>query len=357
MARRGRGEGSVYQRKDGSWVAQLNGTYRYAKTEEAAKVKLYKLLAGAEEAKPENITVAKHFDDYLKHVQTNLKPRTVKRYREAIDAHLKPAFGKQKLHTLDPQKIEAMYIKKLEQGLSPASIHVLHAVLSASMKRAVRLKLIQHNPCQHVEKPKIEGDSEDGEGVKVFDPSEVQAILSAAKSDPLEALYVLVLSTGVRIGEALAIRRGDVDLQAFTLRISRTVYNGVVGTPKSKRSRRTITLPKIAYDALAKHINQGMYVESDYLFASQAGTPLWHWAFITRKYKPLLERAGVSYKNIHTARHTVASTLLAKGLPIPSVACYLGHDAKTLLSTYSHLMPDQMDTVAAAMDSALGGSL
>jgi integrase len=133
MGRRARGEGSVYQRKEGSWVAQLNGIYRYARDEETAKQKLYKLLAGAEEAKPENITVAKHFDDYLKHIQTNLKPRTVKRYRKAIDAHLRPAFGKQKLHILDAQKIERIYAKKLEQGLSPASIHVLHAVLSASL--------------------------------------------------------------------------------------------------------------------------------------------------------------------------------------------------------------------------------
>jgi integrase len=156
MGRRARGEGSVYQRKDGSWVAQLNGTYRYARDEETAKQRLYKLLAGTEEAKPDNITVAKHFDDFLKHVQTNLKPCTFKRYREAVDAHLRPALGKQKLHTLDAKKIEMVYAKKLERGLSPASIHVLHAVLSASLKRAIRLKLIQHNPCKDVETPRIE---------------------------------------------------------------------------------------------------------------------------------------------------------------------------------------------------------
>ena len=155
MGRRARGEGSVYQRKDGSWVAQLNGVYRYARDEEAAKAKLYKLLAGAEEAKPENITVGLHLNDYLKHVQTNLKPRTVKRYREAIDAHLRPAFGALKLHKLDAQRIEQLYAKKLAQGLSPASIHVLHAVLSASLKRGIRLKLIQHNPCKDVQTPSI----------------------------------------------------------------------------------------------------------------------------------------------------------------------------------------------------------
>jgi hypothetical protein len=90
MRRRARGEGSVYKRKDGSWVAQFNGTYRYAKTEQAARQKLYAMLAGAEESKPENITVAKHLDDYMRAAEANLKPRTVKRYREAIEAHLKP---------------------------------------------------------------------------------------------------------------------------------------------------------------------------------------------------------------------------------------------------------------------------
>ena len=57
MGRRARGEGSFYQRRDGSWVAQLNEAYRYARTEQAARAMLYKLLAGAEESKPENITV------------------------------------------------------------------------------------------------------------------------------------------------------------------------------------------------------------------------------------------------------------------------------------------------------------
>jgi integrase len=119
MGRRAKGEGSVYQRRDGSWVAQFNGTYRYAQTEQAAKQKLYAMLAGAEAARPENISVAKHLDDYLQHAQTNLKPRTVKRYREAIDAHLKPSFGNCKLHNLDAQAIEQVYAKKLQAGLSP----------------------------------------------------------------------------------------------------------------------------------------------------------------------------------------------------------------------------------------------
>ncbi len=79
MGRRGRGDGSVYQRKDGSWVAQFQGKYRYAQTEEATKQKLYKMLTGAEESKPKTIAVGKLLDEYIAAVSVNLKPRTVKR--------------------------------------------------------------------------------------------------------------------------------------------------------------------------------------------------------------------------------------------------------------------------------------
>jgi integrase len=349
LGRRARGEGSVYQRKDGAWVAQLNGTYRYARTEEAAKAKLYKLLAGAEESKPQNITVAKHLDDYLQHAQANLKPRTVKRYREAIDAHLRPALGKEKLHTLDARCVEAVFAKKLENSLSPASIHVLHAVLSASLKRAVRLNLIKHNPCKNVEKPRVEREE-----IEVFNPQEVKALLSAAKNDRLEALWVLALTTGLREGELLGLQTCDVDLHAGTLRVSRTVYNGIVGTPKSRRSRRTITLPQIAKDALQEHIANSGADGDDWLFPNGNGQPMWRSNFVDRHWNPLLKRAAIDYKVFHTCRHYVASTLLSKGLPISPVARYLGHDEITLLKTYSHLMPDQMEAVATAMDETLG---
>jgi integrase len=112
MGRRARGDGSVYQRKDGSWVAQFQGKYRYAQTEEAAKQKLYKMLTNTEEFKPKTITVGKLLDEYISAATPNLKPRTVKRYREGINLHLKPSLGKVKLHALDALTIEEMYSRK-----------------------------------------------------------------------------------------------------------------------------------------------------------------------------------------------------------------------------------------------------
>jgi integrase len=82
--RRSKGEGSVYQRRDGKWCAQLNGQYKYSATEDSAKAKLYEMLAGVEESKPQNITVATLMDRWFEFAAPSLKPSTIKRYREAI---------------------------------------------------------------------------------------------------------------------------------------------------------------------------------------------------------------------------------------------------------------------------------
>ncbi len=347
MGRRGRGDGSVYQRKDGSWVAQFQGKYRYAQTEDAAKQKLYKMLTNTEESKPKTITVAKLLDEYILAASPNLKPRTVKRYREAIEVHIKPALGKTKLHELDAMKIEDVYARKLGQGIGPSTVHLIHAVLSSSLKRGVRLKLVQHNVCKDVQTPKM-----DTKEVEVFNPSEVRAILTAAEYDPLKALWVLALQTGMREGELIGMQVKDYDPKQGTLSIRRTVYNGVEGTPKSKRGRRTIKLPAMAQDTMMVHMMQSN--GSVWTFPNRVGKPMWRSSFIDLGWKPLLQRAGVEYKHFHTCRHYVASTLLSKGLPITPVARFMGHDERTLLRTYSHLMPDQMDAVAAAMNETLG---
>lgn len=298
------------------------------------------------EATPKNITVGEALDDYLAAATANLKPRTVKRYSEAIETHHRPAFGKVKLHKLTALDIEDVYARKLQDGLSASTIQLINAVLASALKRAVRLKLVEHNVCKDVQTPKISREE-----VAIFDPTEVAAILTEARYDRLEALWTLALQTGAREGEILGLEVSDYDPKHGTLRISRTIYNGTVSTPKSKRGRRTISLPKLAQRALEAHITATK--PSKYIFTTNTGNPLSSSHFIRNYWRPLVERAGVEYRCFHTCRHTVASTLLGKNLPIPAIARYLGHTPQVLLSTYSHTMLDQMDAVAAAMDASL----
>jgi len=328
-------------------VAQYRGKYRYAKDEESAKQKLYEMLAGAEESKPANVTVEVVLEEYLNASMPNLKPRTVTRYRLAIDAHLIPAFGRMKLHKLTASDIERVYARKLGDGQSPASIRLMHTVLSSAIKREVRLQRVQTNVCSGVQLPRLDRDE-----VEVFQPSEVQALLTAASQDRLEALWVLALNTGARVSELVGLQVQDYDPAMGTLDICRSVHDGAVGTVKSKRSKRKITLPAIAREALDRHLTREH--SSIWMFHNSQGKPFWYSFFRTYRWMPLLKRAGVPYRTFHVCRHTVASNLLSNPqLPIPAIAAYLGHDVQTLLRTYAHCLPDQMQDVAAAMDAKL----
>ena len=157
---------------------------------------------------------------------------------------------------------------------------------------------------------------------------------------------------GCRQGELIGLRVKDYNRAKRTLAIRSTVYNGVEGSPKSKKGRRTIKLPQAAREALSRHV-EGMSGDT-WMFPNGKGNPMWRSSFVERHWKPLLESAGVPYRNFHTCRHFVASTLLAKGLPITAIARFMGHDPQTLLKTYNHLIGDEMDTIAAAIDESIG---
>jgi integrase len=184
MARRIRGEGSVYQRKDGYHVAQYKGQYRYAKTQKDAKKKLLELIKAGEVHKPDSkTTVAAYMDRWIAFAEQNLKPATIKRYKEAIEIHIKPNLGDRKLHKQDAISVQDMYAQMQQSGLSAATVNLVHSVLSSALKRAVKWGVLHHNTIENVEAPGIHRTE-----VEVFTPQEVQALLSAASGDRLQAL-------------------------------------------------------------------------------------------------------------------------------------------------------------------------
>ena len=348
MSRRSAGDGSLYYRADKQlWVAQQNGKYRYSKDKATAQKKLHELLTQAEESKPQNITVSTLMDQWLEYAKPNLKFGTVQRYTEAITVHINPNIGGVKLHKLDALTVERVYAGMLSIGLSPSTVNIVHTVLSSAFKRATKWKLVAHNVMQDVDPPKMVRKE-----VEVWTPQEVRRILAAARGDRLEALYVLALSTGARGGELCALQVQDYD--AGKLRIRRTLVNNGerIGTPKSKNSRRDIQLPSIAREALDRHlptVDGGVW-----MFPSKAGTNHRYHNFIRLHWRPLLQRASVSYRNFHVCRHYVVSELIHRGLPLSSIARYVGDTEVTILRTYSHLINGMESLAASAMDDALG---
>ncbi len=338
--RRDSGTGSLYRRKDGLYVAEYNGQYKYSKDKATAKRKLTQMLKASDDLQPTKITVQVALDQYMKSHSPNLKPRSIVKYQSVIDNHLSK-LGTKRLEKLTALQIEQMYEEMLGSGSSPSTIRLAHAVLGSAVKRCLRLGLLRTNVCNQVQLPK-----QQHKDIQVFTELEQQAILVSAAQDRLHALYCLLLTTGLRLGEALALEVSDFDPVTGRLAITRTVHNGTVSTPKSKNSIRTLTLPSQACEALEA-------TECDsWFFVTSTGRTLSYTGFYKR-WRSLLKKSDVDYRNPHVARHTVASRLLSKGVPAPAAAKYLGHDVVTLLRTYAHALPSDMEIVAKALEGSV----
>jgi integrase len=195
-------------------------------------------------------------------------------------------------------------------------------------------------------------------------PAEVAALLSAASGDRLEALYVTAVHTGLRRGELLGLKWTDINLDARTLSVQRSLdKDGTFNAPKRSKSRRTVTLTPQAAEALKGHrahqneegLRLGsLWEDRDLVFPNRRGKPMNADNLYHRDFKPLLQRAGLSGFTFHSLRHTCATLLLAKNVNPKIVSELLGHATiSQTMDTYSHVMPGMGDVAADALESAL----
>jgi integrase len=206
--------------------------------------------------------------------------------------------------------------------------------------------------------------------MRVLNAEEARRFLEAAADDPLEALYVLAITTGMRQGELLALRWQDIDLDAGTVQVQRAVSRVrrggfVEGEPKSARSRRQIVLAPIAVAALRRHWARQMEARlaSDKLpgaaalvFQNGLGAYLEPQNVQRRSFKPLLCRAGLPEIRFHDLRHSAATLLLSLGTNPKIVQELLGHSSITLtLDTYSHVLPGLQEEAVGHLDALLTG--
>lgn len=161
----------------------------------------------------------------------------------------------------------------------------------------------------------------------------------------------------MRQGELLGLQWKDIDLESGTLRVNRSVYEGVVSPPKTNAGRRTIRLSKLATTSLRKHrVESAKQRMSEWVFPNAKGTTIGHQNLHNRSWKPLLKRAGLPHSvRFHDLRHSCISLLLARGVPIKVVSKMAGHaDVSITLSVYGHVLPDMQSAAADGIDEALG---
>ena len=294
------------------------------------------------------MTVGEYLDKWLLTVRDTVRERTWKRGEEVVRLHLIPALGKTRLDRLNALQVQALYRSKLESGLAARTVRMVHTTLHKALKQAVRWSLIPRNVAEAVDPPR-ERNTE----VRPLDEGQVKSLLRAARGERFETLYILAVTTGMRSGELLGLQWGDVDLEAGTLQVRRTVFNGRIEAPKTSKGRRSIRLTQTSVEALRERPRA-----SEWVFCTRTGRPVSVHNVHNRSWKPLLRKAGLPPETrFHDLRHTCATLLLTKGVHPKIVQEMLGHSSISItLDTYSHVMPNMQGEAARAMHSIFGGN-
>lgn len=360
-----RSEGTLVKRSDGRWQGQLqvNGVRRtvYAKTKQAARARLRDLAQQAAEVSdlptPGRRTVGDLLDSWLD-AASNLKPSTRAQYRAFADTYVRPILADTGLERVTPDRLQALYA-----SLTPSVADKIHRLLHRAFAVAVLWRWLASNPCDRVLKPAYKS-----ERPAVWSRPELETFLTGTEDHWLHPLWVLLLTTGMRLGEALALRWDDVGLGGVALTITGTLHRldgqWVRESPKTPAAIRTLVLPPAATDALATQKEQqagwqeaagpAWEGESGWVFTGETGKPLYH-STVQHALKRECTRLGLPGVTPHGLRHLHASLLLNEGVPVTAVSARLGHaNPNVTMKIYAHALPGQDVQAAQAITRALG---
>lgn len=295
---------------------------------------------------------------WLRHWADNIVPardlseRSIADYRYQVDQYLIPRLGRHRLTKLTAEHVEGMMrTMREDDGLAPRTVAYARTVLRMALNVAVQRGKAARNVVAQTAAPKKTGTRLDD----ALDGDEASKVIAAARDDRLEALAVLVLSTGLRQGEALRLLWSDIDLDGATVTVRKA---------KTPSGVRTIALPALAVASLRTHKHRqnvermaaSAWAEPELVFASTVGTTL-NRSNLLRWWYELTIKAGVGRRRFHASRHTAATLMLNNGVPLEVVSATLGHAGLAITADiYAKVRPELQRTAATAMDNVLGGS-
>ena len=291
----------------------------------------------------------------------DITARTAQRYNQLVENQIVPHVGGQTLQKLSRLDIERWHTSLRTSGLAARTIGHAHRVLAKALGDAEIDGIVLRNVCKQRKPPKvIEAEKAIVQDVPVF--------LSKVAGARLYTLAVLALFTGMRLGEALALRNGRLDLDRGVVEVrealEETKVNGITfKAPKSDAGRRDITLPDIAISVLREHRRQllevrvklgvGKMPDDALLFGNLYGLPL-RPSTVSSDWGTLARRIGMPEITFHGLRHTHASQLISAGVDIVTISKRLGHAKPSVtLAIYAHMFTSDDSKAAAAINAAL----
>lgn len=320
--------------------------------------KLVQLNNGIPE--PSRDSLGTYLLQWLEDKRPQIRPGTFRSYEWLLKKHIVPMIGHMALADIKPQHIQELYTKlqSPEIQLSNQSVLNAHRILVQALNRAVKWDLIHKNPASAVHPPRPSRVE-----MAVWSEQELKRFLEHTRNSRYHIAYVLLSSTGMRLGELLALRWSDVNLECGEIHITRSLsYTGKgykIQEPKTRSGRRTITIPKSVVRELIKHrvkqhqerLKAGeLWQDNDLVVATALGRPVLQHN-IRMQFQKYIEQLGLKRIRIHDLRHTHATILLKRGIHPKVVQERLGHsDISLTLNTYSHVLPSLQEAAAAKID-------
>ena len=280
-----------------------------------------------------------------------MKYATQKSYAYFLRVHLIPALGDLPLREIGREPIQTMLNAKLAAGLAWETVHHLQCALSKILGTAMEWGYIEGNPVRMTRLPRRRRTY----AKVVLTPVQLRLLVTGL-AEPSRSLVFLLMLTGLRIGELLALRWRNVDLASGLARVQETVYEGHFDEPKSGHSVRLIPLGPLAVAILSERRKAGFVEPSTLVFSSRTGSTLDRRTLLSRQLKPAAKAAGLGNVTWHLLRHSNATLHDSLGTPLGTVQALLGHSSSEITrQVYLHSLPQDRRLAAEKLEAHLFG--
>lgn len=339
------------------------------KTQKEVAQKLRQLTAKVDQGtyqEPSKVTVGDWLDTWADEYLGNVKPMTVKNYREHIANHIKPELGSIRISSLTTTDIQKFY-NSLGQpqgnkpGLAPKTIKCIHGILHKALQQAIAVGYLRANPTEACSLPRVERKE-----IHPLDNEDIQKFLQAIRGHRYEALYITALFTGLRRGELCGLTWDCIDLNSGKIVVKKQLQN-IPGEPGAYRfvslkndKSRSITIAKSLVEVLRRHKdsqdilmrNAGeLWQDTGFVFTNEVGDHLSP-STVYHQFKKIAASIDLPDARLHDLRHSFAVASLRAGDDIKTVQSNLGHHtAAFTLDVYGHVTEEMKRDSANRMEA------
>ena len=397
MARRAKGEGSLYQDKSGGWIYQYREdgkrkTKRFqrkvdAKTfidKQASPISAYPTPTHTPTMTftPNSVTTVESWmKTWLEtYARPSIKLSTYVCYEQYIRGHINPLLGDRPMNSLKPMDLQNFFNdravrghQKEEKGLSPKTLTNLRNMMHISFEQAVREGLLSRNLIEDVRLPKMPKRE-----MRVLSRKEQERLIVSAQLAPEPSAFgvVFAMFTGLRLGEICALKWKNVDIEKRVVYVDSTRkrlpnFDDSIGTatsvvdlaaPKTEASIRAVPLMRRLYGDIAKYKELQAQITKEYpgyntggyVFCQENGRPYEPDTFVAL-FQRCVKRAAIPCANFHCLRHTFATRSLEQGMDVATLAKMMGHSNPLVtLQKYAHALPDHQQESIEKLDGLYG---